>query len=289
MREKVQQLSAASENIDPQTVEGFGQEWAAYDQTDMPADEYERLFRCYFSIFPFDALPPTAEGFDLGCGSGRWAAGVARRVAKLNCIDPSEQALDVARKALVKLDNVEFFLAAADQIPVAPESQDFGYSLGVLHHVPNTARALADCVTKLKPGAPFLVYLYYAFDNRPVWFRSLWQLSDAVRKLIYPLPFRARRAVTSALAVTVYWPLARAAWLAERMGAEVENFPLSAYRSLSLYTMRTDSLDRFGTRLEQRFSKPQIEQLMTAAGLIDIRFSDGLPYWVACGRKGSAG
>ena len=48
-------------------------------------------------------------------------------------------------------------------------------------------------------------------------------------------------------------------------------------------------LDRFGTRLEQRFSKPQIEQMMTAAGLIDIRFSDGLPYWVACGRKGSAG
>ena len=95
--------------------------------------------------------------------------------------------------------------------------------------------------------------------------------------------------MTSALAVTVYWPLARAAWLAERMGAEVENFPLSAYRSLSLYTMRTDSLDRFGTRLEQRFSKPQIEQMMTAAGLIDIRFSEGLPYWVACGRKGSAG
>jgi hypothetical protein len=44
---------------------------------------------------------------------------------------------------------------------------DFGYSLGVLHHLPDPRAGLAACVTKLKPGAPMLVYIYYAFDNRP--------------------------------------------------------------------------------------------------------------------------
>ncbi|MCY7329778.1 MAG: class I SAM-dependent methyltransferase, partial [Saprospiraceae bacterium] len=62
-------------------------------------------------------------------------------------------------------------------------AMDFGYSLGVLHHIPDTRAALAACVRKLKPGAPFLLYLYYAFDNRPWWFKALWRLSDVVRRL----------------------------------------------------------------------------------------------------------
>jgi len=49
--------------------------------------------------------------------------------------------------------------------------------------------------------------------------------------------------------------------------------------------MRTDALDRFGTRLEHRFSRVQIDAMMRASGLIDIRFREGEPYWVACGRK----
>ena len=71
--------------------------------------------------------------------------------------------------------NVEFHHASADAIPLPDGSQDFGYSLGVLHHIPDTARAMADAVRKLKPGAPFLVYLYYDFENRPAWFRGLWK------------------------------------------------------------------------------------------------------------------
>ena len=49
--------------------------------------------------------------------------------------------------------------------------------------------------------------------------------------------------------------------------------------------MRTDALDRFGTRLEHRFSKAEVESMMTAAGLGDVRFSDRVPFWVACGRR----
>lgn len=279
--------SAAPEtgNIDEKTVEGFGEEWAAFDQTAMSEDEWAGHFDGYFSVFPFADLPANAEGFDLGCGSGRWAAGVAGRVGKLHCIDPSRKALDVAERRLSDRRNVEFHHAGVDDIPLADGSQDFGYSLGVLHHIPDTQAALASCVAKLKPGAPFLVYLYYAFDNRPAWFRAVWRTTEGLRHGISRLPFPARRWVTTALAAGIYWPLARGARLAERAELDVSNVPLSAYRGFSFYTMKTDALDRFGTRLEQRFSRRQIETMMHACGLTSIRFRDGTPYWVACGRK----
>ena len=277
--------SPLSGNIDPKTVAGFGEEWAAYDQRSLDAAEWQRLFDAYFSTFPFRELPAGAEGFDLGCGSGRWATGVAPRVGKLHCIDPSDQALGVARAALAAFLNVDFHLAGADSIPLADGSQDFGYSLGVLHHIPNTEAALRACVAKLKPSAPFLLYLYYALDSRPRWYRALWQATDTARRAISRLPFGLRKAVTTAIAATVYWPLARIAAAGEKRGRDVSRVPLGFYRNQSFYTMRTDALDRFGTRLEQRFTRGEIEVMMARSGLGQIVFRETEPYWVACGRK----
>ena len=162
---------------------------------------------------------------------------------------------------------------------------DFGYSLGVLHHVPDTAAGIRACAAKLKPGAPFLVYLYYAFDNRPAWFRALWKASDYARWGISRLPPSGRFVVSQVLAGSVYFPLARTAALLERRGVDVERFPLSAYRNHSFYVMRNDALDRFGTRLEHRFTQTQIRDMLAAAGLERIEVSDEFPYWCAVGYR----
>lgn len=272
-------------NIDYQTVTDFGREWAAFDQTELDADEHRRLFDSYFAIFPFAELPKDAEGFDLGCGSGRWAALIAPKVGKLHCIDPAAEALNVCRRRLEKNSNVEFHLAGADSIPLADESQDFGYSLGVLHHIPDTPRAMRDAVQKLRPGAPFLVYLYYDFENRPRWFRAAWRVSDLLRQVVAPLPFGAKKLITTAIAAGIYWPISRTAALLERLGTDVSNIPLSAYRHRTFYSLRTDALDRIGTRLEQRFSTADIRRMMENAGLEQIEFGAEEPYWTACGRR----
>jgi hypothetical protein len=161
---------------------------------------------------------------------------------------------------------------------------DFGYSLGVLHHVPDTAAGLAACVRKLKPGAPFLVYLYYALENRPGWYRMLWRASDLVRRAVSHSPLWAMHPVADLLAATVYWPLARAALLAEKVGLDVRNAPLSVYRDRSFYTMRTDALNRFGPRHEQRFTAVEVKGMMEAAGLENITFADKL-FWCAAGTR----
>ncbi len=273
------------QNVDQKVIEAFGREWLRFDQSELPDSDALNLFEKYFSLFPWKDLPVGARGFDLGCGSGRWARFVAPRVEQLYCIDASSLALSVAMNNLRLLKNCEFHCASVENIPLADHSMDFGYSVGVLHHVPDPLSGLHACVKKLKPGAPFLLYVYYAFDNRPIWFRVLWRLSEVGRFILSRAPFYVKSIVCDIIAATVYWPLARAARVAEKTGASVEDFPLSSYRHLSFYVMRTDALDRFGTRLETRFNKRQVFQMMADAGLKDVRINPGPPYWVAVGVK----
>ena len=275
-------------NLDPATVEGFGEEWSRFDQRALPDEDRVRLWEQYFAVFPWDSVPDGAVGFDLGCGSGRWATLVAPRVGTLHCVDASPQALDVARRALAGHDNCVFNLASVDALPLADNSMDFGYSLGVLHHVPNTQAALQAAVRALKPGAPFLVYLYYAFDNRPRWYRALWRATDLVRRVVSRSPVRVKVAVTGAIAAAVYLPLARTARLLAAAGVNVERFPLAYYRERSFYTMRTDAFDRFSTRLEQRFTAGEVVAMMRAAGLDEVVLSQSEPFWCAAGRRAAA-
>lgn len=65
---------------------------------------------------------------------------------------------------------------------------DFGYSLGVLHHVTNTHEGIDEYVEFLKPCAAFFIYLYYLFHNKPMWFVTLWLISDLFRKVVSKLP-----------------------------------------------------------------------------------------------------
>jgi SAM-dependent methyltransferase len=273
------------QNLHEETVHGFGRQWQSFDQRRVDDREQEEIFAQYFSVFPWERLPPQPRGFDAGCGSGRWARLVAPRVAELHCVDASAGALDVAARNLADLPNCRLHHTSLDALPLPDASMDFGYSLGVLHHLPDPAAGLAACVGKLKPGAPFLVYVYYACENRPTWFRVLWRTSDVFRRVLSRAPHRVKLAVTGTIAALVYLPLARLAAVAERRGHRVDSFPLAYYRGRSLYTMRTDALDRFGTLLEHRFSAGELERMMRAAGLVEIRFSPAPPYWCAVGFK----
>ena len=267
------------------TVSGFGEEWSRFDNTTLGDAERAEIFAQYFGQFPWASLPTHPIGFDAGCGSGRWAAVVAGRVGALHCVDASAAALDVARRQLTGHANCVFHHTSVSALPFAPGSMDFGYSLGVLHHTPDPEGGLRSCVAALKPGAPFLVYLYYRFDNRPAWFSAVWSASDLLRRVVSRLPAPARFAVTDTIAALVYWPLARTSRLLEKLGVKVDAWPLSYYRSRSFYVMRNDALDRLGTQLERRFTRAEIQAMMETSGLERITFSPHVPYWCAVGCK----
>lgn len=274
-------------NLDEHTAEGFDFIWSrCADGAHSTGEDPEgySAFKAFFSVFPLHKLG-NAEGFELGSGSGRIAKFVAPHVRLLHCVEPSSAGIAASQRVMLHMDNVQFHKAPVDAMPFPDGSQDFGYSVGVLHHVPDPEAGLQSCVDKLKRGAPFLLYVYYRFDNRPGWFRLIWRASDAVRKRISRLPFRLRSVTSTFLAATTYWPLSRVARLGERLGLSVDQFPLSYYRRHGWATLRSDALDRFGTAVEHRFTKIELEAMMSRTGLHNIRFAQGPPFWIALGYR----
>jgi ubiquinone/menaquinone biosynthesis C-methylase UbiE len=266
-------------------VKDFGNEWKRFDQSIVKKSELKNIFDQYFNIFPLKELNKNLIGFDLGCGSGRWAKFIAPKVKKLNCIDPSAEAISVAKKNLINFKNINYINSEVNKKILIKNSQDFGYCLGVLHHIPDTLNGIKVCSMMLKKNAPFLIYLYYKFDNRNFLFKSLWKISDFLRFLICFLPFNIKKLFTDFLALLIYYPLAKLSYVIDKFGIKTSSIPLSFYKNKSFYTMRTDSLDRFGTKLEKRFTKSEIENLLSMAGFKDIKFSEKTPFWVATCRK----
>ena len=273
-------------NSNRDLVNHYGRQWADFNGNKRPIEETLKEFYGYFSIFPWEELPENAEGFDVGCGNGRWAEQVLKnkKVGLLNLIEPSN-AIEVA-KSKIKSKKVKFHKATINGCKVKDNSQDFGYCLGVLHYIPNPESAMKACVDKLKPGAPFLVYMYYNFENRPWWFKLIWKCSDVLRKCISKMPYGMKKVCTDVIALTVYWPLAKLSKCFEILHLPYRNIPLSATRNDSFYNMRTVSLDRFGSVIEHRFSKKDIVKMMTECGLKKISFSNNPDVnWVAVGYK----
>jgi ubiquinone/menaquinone biosynthesis C-methylase UbiE len=272
-------------NIDWKTVDSFGEEWSKFNT--FSEKEIEAVGDNYFDIVPKNILNNAASVLDVGCGSGRWIRYVADKVKFVEGIDPSHSVF-YAASYLKDKSNVRISQAEVDNIPFEDNSFDLVYSLGVLHHIPDTKAAMNKCVKKVKPGGYFLVYLYYDFEGRGFLFKLTHLGSDVMRWGVSRLPSGLKKIVCDILTVTTYLPfilLSRIFYRIPFLKRYADNIPLCWYRDKSFHIIRNDCLDRFGTPLEQRFSKKQIEEMMLAAGLGNIIFSDKAPYWHVIGKK----
>jgi 2-polyprenyl-3-methyl-5-hydroxy-6-metoxy-1,4-benzoquinol methylase len=276
-------FETAGGNIDEKTVTSFGEEWLKFNTFN--DEEIRRAGNEYFDIVP-DEYFVEKSVLDMGCGTGRWTKYVSQKAASIDAVDPS-QAIFAAANLLQDCANVRLSQVAVDHLPFADDSFDFVFSLGVLHHIPDTTQAMQKCVNKLKPDGYFLVYLYYNMDNRNVFFKTLFYLSNIVRLGISKLPGKLKRFFCDILAIVIYVPFVFLSIILESIGLKkiIKHIPLSYYRNKSFTIIRNDSLDRFGTPLEQRFSKETIENMMLNCGLTDIVFSSNEPYWHAIARK----
>ena len=135
-------------NIDIQTVAGFGDEWSRFNQKDLR--DSTLMYEDYFIVFPWERLNQKSIGADVGCGSGRWAVVVAPKIGHLHLIDASNQALKVAKENLKSTTNCSFHNCSLDEMPITDGSLDFAYSLGVLHHIPDTQEGIRSIAEKLK-------------------------------------------------------------------------------------------------------------------------------------------
>jgi ubiquinone/menaquinone biosynthesis C-methylase UbiE len=277
--------NGGSSNIDISTVQSFGDEWTKFNK--FSDEEIGKIGDSYFDIVTTEMLGKDKLAIDFGCGSGRWTKYVHDKVNSVAAVDPSDAIYSAAR-LLQNADNVQLYKASIDHLPFSDNYFDFGFSLGVLHHIPDTQQAMNDCIRKIKSDGYFLVYLYYSLDNRGIIFKTLFKISDLFRRVISKFSGGVKRFVCDMLAIFFYMPFVLLSRLLKKLGVKKKyrsKIPLHVYENTSFFIIRNDALDRFGTPLEQRFSRKEIIDMMQKAGLKEIVVSQKMPYWHAVGKK----
>ncbi len=277
-------FTTEGENIDSEVVKSFGEEWLKFQHF-----SDEMIVRCgeeYFDLVSEDILNKQSYVLDIGCGTGRWTKYLTGRAGFIEAVDPSNS-IFAADNLLENIPNVRLTKAAIESIPFNDETFDFVMSVGVLHHTPNPAKAMIDCVKKVKKGGYFYCYLYHNLESKNWFSKALFWSGELVRKVVCRLPMRTKASVCDVIAVIVYLPLIVWVRFLILLGFKKTalKMPLGAYHNKSFFIIRNDSLDKFGTRLEHRYSKEDILTMMQQAGLTDVRISDGIPYYHAIGRK----
>lgn len=277
-------FSTNGNNIDKAVVKTFGEEWLKFK--DYSDEEIRSVAIMYFDILNEKIINKNTYALDIGCGTGRWTKYLADKIGFIEAIDPSD-AVFAADELLKNVENVRITKAATETIPFNDETFDFAMSIGVLHHIPNTQNAMIDCVKKLKKGGYFYCYLYYNLENRGFIFNVLFWLSNLLRKVVSKLSPGYKKNVCDVLAVILYMPFVFLSRFFNFLGFKklAKDIPLSDYADKTFFIIRNDSLDRFGTTLEQRFSKQQVIELMENSGLKNIVVSPASPYYHAVGEK----
>ena len=153
----------------------FGFQWNTFRQTQLDNEascRSENDFRRRTGFEPQDLKGKLV--LDVGCGMGRFTEVATRWGAHVVGIDLS-LAAEVADENLRDRQAV-FFQADVFKLPFAPESFDYIYSLGVLHHTPDCKAAFQVLPRLLKPGGRIAIWLYSKYNN---WYK----MSDVYRKV----------------------------------------------------------------------------------------------------------
>jgi len=128
-----------------------------FAQVERKRDELEP-FIARFADFP---LTRGQSVLEIGVGAGTDFIRFARAGAKATGVDLTEHAIALVRE---RLDNegldAELRQADAERLPFDDDSFDRVYSWGVLHHTPDTERAVREAIRVLKPGGRLCVMLY---------------------------------------------------------------------------------------------------------------------------------
>jgi SAM-dependent methyltransferase len=277
------------ENLDQGVIDSFGHEWATFDYGETETTEaLNAQFKAYCAPIDLNQFnPKISVAADIGAGSGRWASRLIPFFSLVYALEPSDGASEVLKNKFADEAKIAVLqeTVGSNSIPLA--TLDLAMSLGVLHHIPDTALAIKDVSLRIKPGGMFLCYLYYNLENKPTFYKLIFNGVNVVRKIISALPQKIKQFVTSAIAALVYWPLAKFSKVMNKFGVNTSNIPLHHYADMPFVMLANDALDRFGTSLEQRFSKAEITEMLRLANfdISTLKFSDEEPFWTFSVKK----
>lgn len=227
-------------------------------------------------------------GIDIGagCGYDTYIMGAAHPAVKVVGLDLSG-GIQAARRLCAELKNTSFIRGSLLEMPLKDETFDFAYSFGVLHHTPDPARGAREIARILKNGAPLYLYLYedhsenfakFAGIKIAAFFRIATVRLPA--KLLYALCFLFSPFVVAAFS----WP----AWMMKKFKATrglAGSMPFNFGRHP--FSLTGDLYDRLSAPIEYRFSRQQVDDLLSGSGFSGIKIikSRNKAGWIAWGYK----
>lgn len=121
----------------------------------------EAFFESAFDLITRELKPPAGATFlDAGCGSCAHTVRLARRGFQVRAVDFSESALEMARGHLKETgldERITLQREDLTRLSFPDESFDYALCWGVLMHVPDVARAVAELSRVLRPGGRLVV------------------------------------------------------------------------------------------------------------------------------------
>jgi SAM-dependent methyltransferase len=141
-----------------------------FEQIERAKDELEP----YVHAFADFSRWRDRDVLEIGCGLGTDTVRFARAGAHVTAVDLSATSVELARRRLEDSGLVgDIREADAEQLPFADASFDLVYSWGVLHHTPDTARAIREAARVLRPDgeARLMLYNSRSFFAAGVWAR----------------------------------------------------------------------------------------------------------------------
>lgn len=128
--------------------------------------------------------PDGKRVLEVGCGTGLDLFYFVRLGAKATGIDISDESLKLAREQAKELGikNIKLIQGDAENLPFKDDSFDIVYSYGVLHHTPDTEKAVKEAYRVTKGGGQALVMLYSKFSPQYALVSTLRAVAGIVGK-----------------------------------------------------------------------------------------------------------
>lgn len=243
-------------------AESFGKEWTWFNTLQLDS----RSGRGESEATLHDCTGWTDQDYrgrlvlDAGVGTGRFAEIASMHGAEVVGIDLSA-AVDSAYGNIGLREGVHIIQADIFALPFRPATFDLAYSIGVLHHTPDTERAFAAVAATVVPGGGMAVYLYHRYG---IGFRA----SDVIRKVSTKLPFKLTLGL-SALAIPYYY-LCRIPVLGKALQLA---WPISMHEDWRWRWL--DTFDWYSPAYQWKLLYPEVVRWFRANGFRDINIFDG--------------
>ncbi|GEM_PF-835362 len=249
------------------TQRSFGYQWTQF--ADMVAANREHFLRYIAPVEP--SFFKGKLGLDAACGFGRHLYYAREFGARMVGIDFSD-AIRSARKVVGDQPGASLVKGDLYRLPFRPESFDFVYCLGALHHLPDPEAGFQSLLPCVKKNGAVFIWVY----SKKRW--VLNTLLETVRLVTARLPMWLLIRVSAALAILDYFgfinPYRILAPRLSRWGFTLWAPPrICLYAKFPFRVCHADWFDRLAAPIRFYYDEKDLEGWAARARLRDVQVS----------------